>query len=59
MFLDTAAQLRREQQKNEKLSSDLAQARADLDYVTMMTGVEVPIPEDCKDGDINETKPEI
>lgn len=59
MFLDTAAQLRRERQKNEKLTSDLARARADLDYVTMMTGVEVPMPEDCEEGNRDGNKPEI
>ena len=29
-----------------QLKADLAKARADLDYVSMITGVEVPIPED-------------
>ena len=28
------------------MTADLAKARADLDYVTMITGVEIPIPED-------------
>ena len=32
--------------REAQLQENLAKARADLDYVTMITGVEVPIPED-------------
>ena len=32
--------------REAQLREDLAKARADLDYVTMITGVEVPILED-------------
>ena len=36
--------------REAQLAADLAKARADLDYVTMITGVEVPIPEDDEEG---------
>ena len=42
------------------LSADLAKARADLDYVTMITGVEAPVPEDDEmEGEMPREIPEV
>ena len=46
MYLSTKDQLRKEQQKNQRLTSALGQTKADLDYVTMMAGVDIPRFED-------------
>ena len=42
MFLTLKEQLRRERQKNERLTAELVQAKADVMYLSMMTAVEIP-----------------
>ena len=56
MFLSTKDQLRKERQKNQALAAQLSKARSDLDYVTMMTGVDIP---ELEEEEQYETKREI
>ncbi len=50
-YLNLKEQLRQERRKYEELAAQAAQQKADLDYIAMMSGVELEIETEVKEND--------
>ena len=51
-YLNHEEQLRRERRKNEELAAQTAKQKADLDYIAMMSGVELEETEERKNDEV-------